>query len=413
MMSKNSLKSIKKCKLYVVLAAMIKEIFNFIANNKWYFLLVAILLGVYFFQFHGGLSSNSEKWDHFGSYIGGIFSAITLLSVLHGMQLERKRFEEQKIEFEKERQEQKVEFEKERTEQEERKRKEDFERTFFMMLEQHNINLRELENKLYSDKRLVNEIYKIIVSKRTFSEIRNHFKEKDYFYSDLDVYFLNLYRVLKFLHKNKVYNIDNEYSSLLRSFISRKMLVILAYHLCNIEEQYREYINYINEFCFLEHLDLTDLEFRFISILTGREKEELKYNFLSYSDYENESYDGDEYYPFYYNTKNGEELDELVILPFIESIFSRKHFKNEIECKVFIVDDWIKEKMGVRSDYDDEEQKTYYQDAFPFEDKHYWDNIFFHILNTFSENAFRKEQNDKYRDFKTIYKIFLNDSRNK
>lgn len=52
---------------------MIREVIDFIKNNKWYVLLVVLLLGLYFYQFHGGLSSDSEKWDHFGSYIGGIF----------------------------------------------------------------------------------------------------------------------------------------------------------------------------------------------------------------------------------------------------------------------------------------------------------------------------------------------------
>ncbi|HDL1827867.1 TPA: hypothetical protein PWX83_002075, partial [Mannheimia haemolytica] len=109
---------------------MIREVIDFIKNNKWYVLLVVLLLGLYFYQFHGGLSSDSEKWDHFGSYIGGIFSAVTLLSVLHGMQLERKRFKEQK-----------EEFENDKRVLEKRRRKEDFERTFFMMLEQHNLKI--------------------------------------------------------------------------------------------------------------------------------------------------------------------------------------------------------------------------------------------------------------------------------
>lgn len=32
---------------------MIREVIDFIKNNKWYVLLVVLLLGLYFYQFHG------------------------------------------------------------------------------------------------------------------------------------------------------------------------------------------------------------------------------------------------------------------------------------------------------------------------------------------------------------------------
>lgn len=131
---------------------MVREIIDFIKNNKWYVLLVFILLGLYFYKFHGKLSSESQDWGHFGSYIGGIFSAVTLLSVLHGMQLERKRFNEQK-----------EEFENEKRALEEQRRKDDFERTFFRLLEYHNDKLFKIE---YSENEIsiVDEIYQDIIA---------------------------------------------------------------------------------------------------------------------------------------------------------------------------------------------------------------------------------------------------------
>lgn len=248
---------------------MIKEIVDFIKNNKWYVLLVLALLGLYFSQFHGGLSSDSEKWDHFGSYIGGIFSAVTLLSVLHGMQLERKRFNEQK-----------AEFEAEKKENEERRRKEEFERTFFMMLEQHNETLRFLENKengtqnireyfnsqTIQKRSIVDNIYYYMAQNTSsFKEIRFSMKD-DVNYADVNAYFIVLYRILKFIYKNKEFNINKEYSSLLRSFLSRKILLILAYHLCQRGKDYEEFKLYIREFSFLEHIDLMELEKQFINI---------------------------------------------------------------------------------------------------------------------------------------------------
>lgn len=255
---------------------MVREIIDFIKNNKWYVLLVVLLLGLYFYQFHGGLSSDSEKWDHFGSYIGGIFSAVTLLSVLHGMQLERKRFNEQK-----------EEFENDKRVLEERRRKEDFERTFFMMLEQHNETLRFLENKdfgtpkriLKSDivykRSIVDNIYYYMAENvNDFNKIRNEL-DKDVYYSDLNAYFINLYRILRFIYKNKSMNIDNEYSSLIRSFLSRKMLLILAYHLCDRDVSYDNFKLYIEEFAFLEHMDFIEIEKDFINTAA--------FNFLNYT----------------------------------------------------------------------------------------------------------------------------------
>lgn len=249
---------------------MLKEIIDFIKNNKWYVLLVTGLLGLYFYKFHGGLSSESEKWDHFGSYIGGIFSAVTLLSVLHGMQLERKRFNEQK-----------EEFERERKEQEERRRKEDFERTFFMMLEQHNETLRFLENNNNGTQNIREGVYSQIINKRSIVDnvyyyiARNtndfphiiSLMKNDVNYADVNAYFINLYRILKFVYKHKEINIDNEYSSLLRSFLSRKMLLILACYLCN-QNDYDEYRSYVEEFSFFEHLDFVEIEKEFVKYCT-------------------------------------------------------------------------------------------------------------------------------------------------
>ncbi|MDG2942657.1 putative phage abortive infection protein [Exercitatus varius] len=257
---------------------MLKEIFDFIKNNKWYVLLVLGLLGLYFYQFHGGLSSDSEKWDHFGSYIGGIFSAVTLLSVLHGMQLERKRFNEQK-----------AEFENEKREQEERRRKEDFERTFFMMLEQHNQKIKEL-----NEKGIIDELYNKIMNEDSYTNIDDiksnfNFGENLKEYSELNVYFLVLYRFLKYIYENDRFNSGksnskNKYSSVLRSFLSRKLLILLVFHLSiNLDdEQYDEYRKYITYFSFLEHMDTLAIESDFLyrNIIRGHIKKEELYKEL-------------------------------------------------------------------------------------------------------------------------------------
>lgn len=419
---------------------------DFIKSNKWYLILVASMLIPYIYQFHGGLSADSEKWDHFGSYIGGVFSAITLLSVLHGMQVERRRFDEQK-----------AEFEQDKKEQEERKKKEDFEKTFFMMLEQHNINLRELENRSNKENSLIDKTYKVVLSNKTFSEIRfelDHNIALDY--SKLETYFLNLYRILKFIYKNKELNIDNEYSSLLRSFISKETLTILAYHLCERTEQYKSYITYVNELSLLEHLNLDELEFSFLSYLTSIDKMELYQHFLSHptdlhfskwkklnNDYQNldkyytenfpihdgvdeESKNEFEYWSRDNNNQrlldefNNEalELERLLHKEELIDVKVSKIFRKKKNIKEILKEDYIpsnKEKDDLKLYYTEEKllddfeikiEKKYYK-INPLENEEKLKNVFFYILKTFSEKAFSTEQETKFKNLKTIYNLFI------
>ncbi|WP_225791637.1 putative phage abortive infection protein [Haemophilus sputorum] len=343
---------------------MLKEIWDFIKNNKWYVLLVMGLLGLYFYQFHGGLSSESEKWDHFGSYVGGIFSAVTLLSVLHGMQLERKRFNEQRIEFE-----------NEKKEQEERRKKEDFERTFFMMLEQHNLKLNTLGQET------IDEVYdKIISNSESFDSLRNkiEIQEKSKTYSEINSYFLLLYRILKFISENKELNYKNNYSSLLRSFLSHKLLVVLSYHLSNRDDSYGEYIIYVNDFSFLEHINFIDLELEFIHQVSHITKKTL-YSLLL----KKEKYLLDNLY-------KGELIqDDQIRENFLKEIIQSKQDKRPIAYKKFLGCTFMFLQDG---------------EILTVELK-YEDNIIFQILKTFFLSAFGK--NKEYAELILIYQNII------
>lgn len=210
-------------------------------------LLTAISLGAYwFFAGQLGISANGSDWANFGSYVGGIFSGLAFLILIY----------------------QNYQREIEQKQQSENQRKQDFERTFFMMLEHHNNKLRFLEDKDNGlDKlSLVDFIYeKIVNNNHSFvsakEEINSvHYKE----YSEINAYFLNLFRILKFIYKNKEFNFNKEYSSLLRSFLSKKILTILSFHLCGKDRTYDEYIYYVNEFNFLEHMDIQYFESDFL-----------------------------------------------------------------------------------------------------------------------------------------------------
>ncbi|MDG2956155.1 putative phage abortive infection protein [Bisgaard Taxon 10/6] len=250
---------------------MLKEIFNFIKNNKWYVLLVLGLLGLYFYQFHGGLSSDSEKWDHFGSYIGGIFSAVTLLSVLHGMQLERKRFNEQK-----------EEFEKDKKEQEERRRKEDFERNFFILLEQKNIKQKNLKKDIEKIIEVIcsNNTYYLFMANRNDYDFSEKFKENRELYTKFLPYYLCLISIIKYLYDNREYDEQNSYLNLLKSVLDSNDMILLA--CLSLGRNEKEYISDLSLF---QNLDLKFLEILLLENVLNEEdmliinKEKISINF--------------------------------------------------------------------------------------------------------------------------------------
>ena len=250
---------------------MLKEIFDFIKNNKWYVLLVLGLLGLYFSQFHGGLSSDSAKWDHFGSYIGGIFSAVTLLSVLHGMHLERKRFDEQR-----------KDFEKDRKEQEERRRKEDFERNFFILLEQKNIKQKNLKKDIDKIIELIcsNNTYYLSMANRNDYDFSNEFKRIRELYIRSLPYYSCLISIIKYLYNNRKYDKQKSYLNFLKSTLDDSDLILLAFLSLNRGEK-----EYISDFSLFQNLDLNFLEILLLENVLNEEdlliinKEQISINF--------------------------------------------------------------------------------------------------------------------------------------
>lgn len=212
-------------------------------------LLVLLAFGMYITTFAKyGISNDSSQWDHFGSYVGGVFSGLAFLGVVYQLYITK-------------------------LDQE----KNDFEKTFFMMLEHHNNKLSELNNK-----NLINDVYDKLFNKNNFDKVRGDIERvlnKD-LYTEFNVYFLNLYRILKYIEENNNLNVNLKYSSLLRSFLSRKMVVILAYHLCGRNNTYGKYIELINKFHFLEHINIDMLEYDFLTktLLENTGNDELKGN---------------------------------------------------------------------------------------------------------------------------------------
>ncbi|WGE63227.1 putative phage abortive infection protein [Actinobacillus equuli subsp. haemolyticus] len=293
-----------------------------------------------FFKF----SNKGSDWADFGSYAGGIFAALAFLIVVY-----------QNYERDKE------------------QRKQDFERTFFMMLEQQNIKLTELINKKVNEQSIVENIYKEIMnyprneftdSLRCEMEIGS-LRES---YTEINAYFLNLYRILKFIYENKELNIDNKYSSLLRSYIPKNLLIILSYHLYRRDSSYNEYIGYINEFSFFEHLDLFVLETEYIYNITKYDKK-LIYELINF-------------------IRLGRYIEVRVI---IENAGytpgkNRNKLKQIFEAKIT--------KQPIKADF-----RSPYHEIF-------YENVFFYSLCTFSDQAFKG--NIDYENIKVVYSQFVN-----
>lgn len=326
--------------------------FNFL--HRYLYLIIAILLMVFAFFMYWGIVGNfkfwefspsGKNWAEFGSYAGGIFSALAFLVVVYQ---NYQRDKEQK--------------------------KQDFEKTFFMMLEQHNLKLNTLGQET------IDEVYdKIISNSESFYSLRNkiEIQEKSKIYSEINSYFLLLYRILKFISENSELNYKNNYSSLLRSFLSNKLLVVLSYHLSDRDGSYGDYIKYVNNFSFLEHINFIDLELEFIHQLTGVDKETLYDLFLK-----NEKC-----------LRDALEKSELLRDDF-DSSFSESFLKEVIQSKQERRSITYKYFMGL--DLKCVKDRKYLKAELKYED-----NIFFQILKTFSLSAFGK--NKEYAELILTY----------
>ncbi|MDE3933023.1 putative phage abortive infection protein [Glaesserella parasuis] len=316
-----------------------------------------IAFGIYWF-FVGEMkffnfSNAGSDWANFGSYAGGIFAALAFLVVVH-----------QNYERDKE------------------QRKQDFERTFFMMLEHHNNQI----NFLIDKKMKNNDGNNISIVESLYQELIDYPEgDKDYdirerseigdlrdIYVDINSYFLNLFRILKFLYEHKDFNLDKKYSSLLRSYVPKNLLIVLSYHLYKRNKSYDEYIKYINEFSFFEHMDLFILEIIFISKVTSFNQEDI------------------------YKLINSSKFIEPGVLDVQLSIFEKLYAGNSsIDYKK------VKEIMEKRFSSNPLEVKS---KTYSLNEK-YFRNILFYTLVTFDENAFKG--NFDYSKLMCVYKNYI------
>lgn len=357
---------------------------SFIEKYLWQIILAIglIFLFLYFYQFHGKLSSNSDEWDKFGSYAGGIFSGMAFLALIAEMRANKKEKKLQEARYLTEIED----LKKEKDEQDKRWKKEDFERTFFMMLSQFN------EKLSFLDKSDINYIYDIIVCNSfssfpfsSFYSIRNKAEGKKY--SDINMLFINLYRILKFIDESH-FETNNKklYTGILRSYLSRKFLVVLGFHLLYRDSSYNNYIEYINKYNIFEHIGLKYLEIKVIE--NNLNLEDYSYNFI-----EDEKYKA--IIDHILIKKDGYNIKKTYNNPSLNKIIDIKLSKKSSDlCNKFI-------EARIKGELFELPGKI---------NKSSCDFIFMHLIANFKPEAFANSL--EYRDTTTIYNLYISELKN-
>ena len=189
---------------------MLKNITNKVTPDilsKWLFFILlsaaAITLGVltlYFYNFPSSISEKNDNWGTFGDFFGGtinpLLSFLSLMALLLTILLQSKEQERSAVSQEN--------SEKYLIKQESIQQKQQFERTFFALLEQNNLILEKITspNVQFSDNKSNLEY----VHQRVFDGQTQYLANVKYVLernnSFCGHYFRNLYQVLKFIAIN-------------------------------------------------------------------------------------------------------------------------------------------------------------------------------------------------------------------
>jgi uncharacterized membrane protein len=241
--------------------------------------------GMYFFNFHGPISSSQGDWGTFGDFVGGIlnpifgflsFVAVLITIILQNSEMVLTR---QELELTRKEMERSVSAQ-EKSEsalrlQAETQIKQQFEGTFFSLLNEHNKSLQEIVNQgpEYKSKftRLNDAFGNVFHLCHSLTESRAELQNTNHL---CGTYFRILFQVLKFIATNcpgtnigesftpeaiensKLTPSEKMYSNIVRSFLPDKALQLLAVN-CACEDANDPYWKFrllIERYQFLEHM---------------------------------------------------------------------------------------------------------------------------------------------------------------
>lgn len=231
----------------------------------------------YFSNFHAGLSSSNTDWGTFGDFVGGtlnpILSFLSLIALMLTIVLQSRELEATRKELERTASAQEK-TEKVLTEQTNAQIRQQFEGTFFSLLEQHNKALDKISiatGKYADNKSELDNLCILIFRNTELSAAKNQLEDYNETFGH---YFRILYQTLKFLATNypgsKIntdftpHNIEHipvspeekMYSNIIRSFLSHKITQILTI-ICHCKDEQDIYWKYkllLERYSMLEHM---------------------------------------------------------------------------------------------------------------------------------------------------------------
>lgn len=237
--------------------------------------IVLAVFSFYFISFSGPLSDDPERWGAFGDFVGGtlgailsFFAFIALLFTIHIQSKELAATREELSRSATAQENTEATFKK----QSEILSRQQFEQTFFSLLEQHNAALKEISTASRVGEKLhLDSIRSYVFAAVTLKEAKKRLEEKNNFCGH---YFRILYQLLKFVATNipsgqvgirfdtrsiiESSMAENEkmYSNIVRSFIDYDMSQLLAVNCyCEGEEStYWRYKLLLDRYEFLEHM---------------------------------------------------------------------------------------------------------------------------------------------------------------
>jgi len=256
-------------------------------------LLFIITLGVYFFNFHDGISQDHTEWGTFGDFMGGtlnpIFAIFSLAAILYTIKIQTEELELSRKELEATRDElrKSSEAQQEQSEsfkiQNESIKLQSFENTFFQLLnlwlqtrqhlvikigmitggtssyvtteindlsEHHDYRKLPFKTGEYFSFEAIKMYLQILKNMNGF----NYEKFNKKYENSTGTYFIQIYQILKFIHNSSIVN-KQFYANLLRAQLTKEELEFLFYHcLGSIGE--RKFKPLVEEFEFFEHLVL-------------------------------------------------------------------------------------------------------------------------------------------------------------
>jgi hypothetical protein len=240
---------------------------------------VGVVFTFYFMEFNGGFSSQNADWGTFGDFIGGtlnpLLSFLGLIALLLTIVLQSKELESTRKELERSALAQEK-TESVLSEQAKTQVKQQFEGTFFSLLDQHNKALEKIATPTgkWTSGRSDIDMIREAVFERAASNLAGAKDALEKKNGLCGHYFRVLYQTLKFISTNVPdsnigINFDDEhiknsklapnekmYSNILRSFLSYDITQLLAIncHCINSQDTYWKFKLLVERYAFLEHM---------------------------------------------------------------------------------------------------------------------------------------------------------------